>query len=346
MKLRTPKFLSPSALAKFESDRVTFYERYLSPVKRERPPQINYMAAGSAFDAHVKSRIHTAIFGESATKGSPFEFETIFENQVEPHIRDEVLERSTDLFQQYEESGAYGELLGAIVRSPYAPEMEFEAKGTIEGVPLLGKPDLRYINEFGIHVIADWKVNGAFSKTGASPVQGYKLCLDYGSKTHGKSHKKYKPMDFKGLEINEAYLEEFDPDWADQLAIYSWVLGEPLGGEDFVIRMEQVACRPVKDRVHPRAKFATHLSRISKAHQESLLARIKMCWETIQSGHIFTDLSREESDIQCQMLDEKASTPTGLHPSLDRYNQETIRHKPYKSSKATNAVAAHGIKTL
>ena len=285
------------------------------------------MAMGSGFDARVKSAIHSAVFGEAATKGSPYEFESIFEKQVEPHVRDVVSERSLDLFNQYVECGAYGELLGDIVQSPFAPEMEFEAKGEIEGVPLLGKPDLRYITKDYLHVIADWKVNGSMSKTGASPVQGYKRCLDYGSNTNGKCHKKYRPLQFKSLEINEAYLEEFEADWADQLAIYSWLLGEPIGCEDFVIRMEQVACRPVKDRPLPRAKFATHMSRISKEHQEKLLARVKMCWDTVVSGHIFTDLSREESDAMCEMLDGKASTPTGLHPALDRCKTTTTRFK-------------------
>lgn len=285
------------------------------------------MAMGSGFDARVKSSIHEAVFGVVTTKGSPYEFETLFEKQVEPHVRDIVLERSSDLFDQYVDSGAYGHLLGDIVQSPFAPEMEFEAKGEVEGVPLLGKPDLRYITKDYVHVIADWKVNGSMSKTGASPRQGYKLCLDYGSNTHGKSHKKFRPFDFKGLEINEAFLEEFDTDWADQLAIYSWLLGEPVGGEEFVIRMEQIACRPVKDRVLPRAKFATHMSRISKNHQEALLARVKMCWETILSGHIFTDVSREESDEMCEMLDGKLSMPTGVNPTLDRYRTESVRFK-------------------
>lgn len=327
MEFRVPKFLSPSALSKFESDRKTFWGRYMSTVRRARPPQVDYMAMGSGFDAHVKSQIHTAVFGEAETKGSPFEFSAIFENQVEPHIRDTVLERSRDLFNQYVACGAYGELLGAIVRSPYKPEMEFEAKGMVEGVPLLGKPDLRYINEHGVHVIADWKVNGSMSKTGASPVQGYKLCLDYGSKTHKKSHPKYVPMEFKGMEINAKYLEEFERDWADQLAIYSWLLGEPVGGEEFVIRMEQVACRPVKGQPLPRAKFATHMSRISKPFQEQLLARIKMCWSTVESGHIFSDMSREDSDNMCEMYDDQARTPVGLHPALDRCREVSTRFK-------------------
>lgn len=327
MDIRIPSFLSPSALSKFETDRVAFYEQYLSLVKKKRPPQQDYMAMGSGFDAHVKSSLHKALFGPEKNKGSKFEFETIFEAQVEPHIRDIVLERSKDLFDQYVDSGAYAELLVDLVKSPMDPQMEFSVQGEIEGVPMLGKPDLRYMSSDHAHVIADWKVNGSMSKTGASPVQGYKICYDYGSKTHGKSHKKFVPVAFKDLIINKSYLEEFDKDWADQLAIYSWLLGEYVGDENFVIRMEQVACRPVKDRPLPRAKFATHMARISKNHQEALLARIKMCWETIQSGHIFTDRSREESDTLCEMLDGKSKVPTGLHPVLDKVKFETTRFK-------------------
>lgn len=327
MNLRIPDFLSPSSLAKFESDRITFYERYISPVKQKRPPQEDYMAMGSGFDARVKSAIHTAIHGEATTKGSDYQFETLFEKQVEPHVRDLVLTQSADLFKQYVECGAYGELLADIVNSPYDSEMEFTAKGEIEGVPLLGKPDLRYITVNGIHVICDWKVNGSTSKIGASPVQGYKQCLDYGSNTHGKCHKKYKPMDFKGLEINTTFMEEFNVDWADQLSIYAWLLGEDIGSEKFVVRIEQVACRPVKNRTLPRAKFATHMGRISKKHQEALLARIKMCWETVISGHIFTDMNRKESDDMCEMLDNKAKIPIGLHPILDRYRTISTRFK-------------------
>lgn len=327
MELRTPKYLSPSALFKFEGDRATFFEKYLSSVRVKSPPQENFMAMGSALDAFVKSDIHTHVHGEQATKGSQFEFQTLFESQVEPHARDEVLERSRDLWKQYNESGSYGLLLADILSSPYAPEMEFTAQGEIDGIPLLGKPDLRYITKEHAHVIADWKVNGSMSKIGASPVQGYKICLDYGSNTHGKPHKKYVPFFHKGIEINQAYMEEFSEDWATQLAIYSWLLGEPIGGEDFIIRMEQIACRPVKSQPLPRAKFATHMSRISKEYQESVLARVKLCWETIQSGHIFTDVSRERSDEICQNLMEQAKTPVGLYPSLTKYANAGARYK-------------------
>ena len=342
MELRLPKYLSPSALSKFESDRHTFFERYLSPIKTQRPPQQDYMAMGSALDARVKSEIHTAVHGEGATKGSQFDFEKLFESQVEPHIRDTVLERSTDLWNQYVESGSYGRLLADIIASPFAPEMEFTAKGDVQGVPLLGKPDLRYITKEGLHVISDWKVNGSMSKTGASPVQGYKIALDtYDSNTHGKQfvarrtkadppnkvYKDYDPMILKGTEINKWNLEEYSPDWADQLAIYSWLLGEPIGSENYVIRMEQIACRPVKSQPLPRAKFATHMSRIGKDYQEAVLARVKMCWSTIESGHIFTDVDRERSDEICRQLIAKEKIPVGLHPALTKALKTSVRFK-------------------
>lgn len=319
-----PKYISPSSLALWESNRTEFYTRYLSPVRRPRAPQEDYMAMGSAFDAFVKSAIHTAVFGVAQTKGSKFEFETLFETQVEPHVRDVCLERSRDLWDQYQGSGSYAFLLADILASPYAPQMEFTSEAEIQGVPISGKPDLRYITKNHIHVLGDWKVNGSMSKTGASPVQGYKIARNnYDAKKPTEVHPKYKPLTFKDLEINEAYLNEFSTDWADQLAMYGWTCGEPVGSEEFVIRMEQVACRPVKTRPLPRAKFATHMSRIEGRYQEQLIHRLHDCWNTIQSGHIFTDMSREESDERCEMLDGESQTPKALmNPVLAGYSNE------------------------
>ena len=342
IELRTPNFLSPSSISKFETDRTTFFERYLSPVKVQRPPQEDYMSMGSAFDAFVKSQISIDIFGHNSTEGGQFDREKLFESQVEPHNRDIVWPRAMDLWDQYLHSGAYGSLLGDIAKSPIAPEMEFTARGEIEGVPLLGKPDLKYYTPTMLKVIGDWKVNGSMSNTGASPVQGYQICRDtYGSSTNGKSHKArrlkkdasdkvykdYTPFDLAGTTINEWFMEDYSVDWADQLSIYSWLLGEPIGSEQYIIRMEQISCRPVKTQPLPRAKFATHMSRISKGYQESVLARVKMCWSTIESGHIFTDVSKESSDEICEQLVAKAKTPPGLHPALSECLTTSVRFK-------------------
>jgi hypothetical protein len=199
-----------------------------------------------------------------------------------------------------------------------------------------------YFTPSMIKVIGDWKVNGSMSKTGASPVQGYQICRDaYDSKTHGQSHKArrlkkdpadkvykdYTDFDLQGTTINQYYLEDYSVDWADQLSIYSWLLGAPLGSEEYITRMEQIACRPVKSQPLPRAKFATHMSRISKGYQESVMARVQMCWATIESGHIFTDVSRERSDEICEQLMDKANQPVGLHPALSKCFSTSVRFK-------------------
>lgn len=326
MVMRDFAYLSPSGLSKFESNRELFYLQYLCPFRTGRPPQESFMAVGSSLDAFVKSRIHTDIHGEKATQGTPFEFSTLFEAQVEPHVRDYALQMGQHLFDQYNVSGAYGHLLADLVQSPYPPQMEFEVKGEIEGVRLLGRPDLRYITKDGVHVISDWKVNGAGSKTGASPQQGYKVARDaYASRTHNKPHAKYVPIDHKGVEINRSYLNEFVDYWADQLTIYAWVLGEKMGSEEWLIRIEQIACRPVPSIEAPRAKFATHLARSQEAYQLNLMARIHDCWNAIKTGHIFTDMSREDSDNRCESLNMQAQTPVGLHPALAEFANETIR---------------------
>ena len=198
----------------------------------------------------------------------------------------------------------------------------------IGGVTLLGKPDLRYITKEGVHVICDWKVNGSTSKYGASPFKGYAICRDfYESNTHGKCHKGFSPVVYKDVIHDLTNLEIRCDYWADQLAIYSWLLGEKVGSEDYVVRMEQIACRPVKTRDLPRAKFATHMNKIGECYQNEVMARAAECWATIQSGHIFTDLDRADSDERCELLDGQAAIPVGLHPVLDKYKNEEVRFK-------------------
>lgn len=271
------------------------------------------MAAGSSFDAFVKNRIHIDVFGVPATLGSDYDFEKIFESQVEPHCRDEARALGKYLMDIYVSSGAYGELIREILESDLAPQMEFSITGTINGVTLTGKPDLRYFTKSGVHVIGDWKVNGAVSKHGVSPVQGYKIV-----RPKDVSHKKFEALDFRGLTINKHYLEDFSPDWATQLCIYAWVLGEQPGDSEFVVRMEQLACRPpgLRDPTL-KVQVATHVARISDRFQMDVMRRLMEMNDALSTGHIFTDMTLQESIDNCDLLDKKADLPLGLHPAMD-----------------------------
>ena len=102
--------------------------------------------------------------------------------------------------------------------------------------------------------------------------------------------------------------------WADQMSTYAWALGSGVGGIDFVVRIEGVACR------HPRAgmrvKCTTHMNQVSPQHQLQVMDEYKSIWNAIETNHIFNDMSQEDSVKRCQVLDLQAETPDGLHDVL------------------------------
>ncbi|KPK52837.1 MAG: hypothetical protein AMS22_08430 [Thiotrichales bacterium SG8_50] len=309
--MRTLEYLSPSSLATWECNREEFYLKYLTENRPPRQPQENYMSIGSAFDAYVKSRLALDLWGQDADP--QFDFETIFTDQVEQHNRDWARQAGYYALKCYQVSGAYYELLDALELAAEEPQFEFGVSGEVEGVPLFGKPDCRYITHEGTHVILDWKVNGFCSKYGASPYKGYAMIRDgwdYAftkpSRGQGRPHKMYTPRKHSDLVIGRHYLEETSKDWADQLSIYGWMLGEAVGDENVVVCIDQLACKPNGE--WPLIRVASHRCRVSEIWQQSLIKRLQDCWSTIQSGHIFNDtMSKEESDARCEILDGRAT---------------------------------------
>lgn len=329
---RKPLYLSPSQLGLWESNREEYYMRHLSEVRALKIPQTNYMSIGSSFDAYVKSSLHEVIFGKDSDPR--FEFDAIFCDQVEEHNRDWALENGKYVFECYKKSCAYDELLVLLQQSKFAPQFEFKVEGTIEAVPLLGKPDLRFVHPGGAHVILDFKVNGYCSNSATSPYKNYRLVRDgwdnntaMPSRGANQAHKNYKPIIWKGVEIHNGWLEDVNHDWGDQLAIYSWLLGESVGDENVIVCIDQIVAKPTDNL--PLLRVANHRARISSVHQQNLLTRIKACWDAITSGHIFTGLSREENDNRCNMLEQQAIMSNIETPEFQFLN-ETSRGQRYR----------------
>lgn len=307
--MRLPEYLSPSSLGLWESDRAAFYLKNLADKRPPRIKQEKYMAVGSAFDAYVKA----ALYQEACETGdTKYEFQALFDSQVEPQNRDWALAAGKYAFDAYVKSGSYAELLDCILASEFPPQFEFSIKKEIYGVPLLGKPDCRYIDMCGSQVVLDWKCTGFCSKSATSPYVGYRLVRDGWDVSEAKTsrgcnigHKLFKPIVQNGMTIGSHYLEQTCKDWADQLAIYCWMLGVPVGSEDTVVRIEQLVCKPQENKF-PLIRVANHVCRISKEWQTGLISRICDCWNAITSGHIFKELSREDSDKQCELLEQQA----------------------------------------
>jgi hypothetical protein len=259
------------------------------------------MSIGSSFDAYAKSYLHEKLFGKG--HDPRFELTALFEEQVEVHNRDWAWKHGALVFKQYQEAGCLADLMLELNSAIGDPRFEFDIQDTITtdigDVPLLGKPDIFFINSLGARVVYDWKVNGYCAQRNTSPMKGYvKLRTKKDGSWTEKSHPSCVATTFKGIMINAAMcLEEGKKDWAGQLAIYSWLLGEEIGSEEMVFGIDQV-CGPAIE-----LRFASHRLRISPQFQYDLVDQVKIVWDSIQNKHIFRDMSIDASRERCEMLE-------------------------------------------
>jgi len=304
--MRIPKYLSPTSIALWQYDIEEFYQKYLSDNKRAREPQTQPMSIGSAFDAFIKSYLYERLVGDGNNK---YQREAIFEQQVEPHNRDWALVEGAFVFEEYKKAGCLADLMLELKRAIDVPRFEFVIEDTVTTnigeIPLLGIPDIFFLNDAGAKVILDWKVNGYCRQGNTSPMKGY-VKLRPGNKIHRDCHL----MMINGVLINVAmHLEDGNKSWADQLSIYSWLLGEDFGSEQMIVGIDQIVGNRSKLR------FATHRLRISPDYQFELLALIEQIWETVNSGWIFRSMTEEESVARCKLLDQQTG---GKNSELQR----------------------------
>lgn len=318
--MRRREYISPSAIKIFADDVEKFYTQYLSDVPTARDPQTQAMSVGSAFDAYAKAFLYNAIYG--VANDPRFEFTELFESQVEAHNRDWALKHGKYVFECYKLSGALADLLVDLEGALLPPSMEFAVQGNVKsklygngnGMVLLGKPDVYFTNKHGHAVIVDWKVNGYCSNSAKSPNPGFvRVRHCDGTTPHAPHHKLATPMLFKGMTCSLSYtLDQTEPSWADQLAIYGWLLGEEVGS-GFITAIDQIVAKPT-GLEYPVLRVVEHRTVVDPEYQVALFKRAAECWEVIQSDHIFRDLSLEESKAKCEMLDDRAKFMQGREP--------------------------------
>ncbi len=280
------KFLSPTSIGLFHRDVEAFIRKYV--FREPREAQTWPMAAGSAFDAFIKSCLYSCLIGQNAQ----FELEAIFEAQVDPHNRDWAREAGKHIFTEYEKAGCVQDLLVEMDGRIGDPKFEFRIEETIEGVPLLGLPDVYFTSKETAHVLYDWKINGYCSSRLKSPAKGY-VRLRPGHKIHKDCHL----LMWKGIQINAGmFLEQVDKSWADQLSIYSWLMGEEVGSTNVIFGIDQ-GCGPAS-----KMRFASHRLRVTPEYQKNLFALIKQIWAQIQNDHYFLDLPVEESRERVKLM--------------------------------------------
>lgn len=304
--MRKLEYLSPTSISKYLSDPQEFYITYLSDVRVGRFPQTRPMSIGSSFDAYIKSFLHERLVG----KDPKFEFETLFEKQVESQNRDWAREHGKYAFDYYQKAGALADIMLELQQSIASPRFEFDVLGTVQHreknytVPLLGKPDVYFVNGEGCSVTLDFKVNGWLSPRTVSPKPGYLKIRTHNSLLG--PHKECVPIMHRGMMINGSqYLDDIDEEWARQLTIYSLLCGADLG-DGYIVAIDQFACKPAG--VFPDIRIAQHRLRIRPEFQLSVMDTAQSIWDAINSDHIFRDLSKQESADLCAMLDCRAKS--------------------------------------
>jgi hypothetical protein len=294
--MRKPAYLSPTSFALWERDPEEYYKRYLSDRRFPKDPQTMPMAVGSAFDFKVKNYLIQNL--GSKMGGSQPKFEL----QIEPHNMPEADRYGDSVFEFYQKSGSLAALMLEVISGA---KFEFAITGNVSfngtEVPLNGRPDACFYSQ-GDFVILDWKVNGWMVPRNTSPKPGYVACYGVGGSLG--HHKNATPISQNGLIIN---LCEEPEEWATQLSVYSWLLGNPVG-KPFIGAIDQI-CGPAG----AGARCAKHRFLIREDYQLQLFERMSGAWARISGQQpLFEEMTEEQIAARCSALDQQIIDPDGL----------------------------------
>lgn len=311
--MRTPKYISPSALSKYLSDREQYYLDYLADNRPPRQPQTPAMAIGSGFDAAIKCCIANEVLDVCPDElmYERLKLDSVEAHNLTPHQEAYWLY----IFDKYLASGSMADLIR---------DMEIGQHSILQGtvaatvscftqeVPLLCKPDLFCVGEDDFITVMDWKTKGLMGSTNVSPTPKYVRVRDSWGLEAGKPgsnkdmpHKAAAVIKSRGMEISSVPLEEIDRSWAIQLTIGAWCIAKA-PEEDFLGVIHQIVPHWLSTSKNPYVRVAQYYARPSKEFIRWLKGTLDDMWNAIQSGYIFTDLTVEENDERIQSLDKVA----------------------------------------
>jgi hypothetical protein len=242
------------------------------------------MAAGSAFDAYIKSHLYKTVYGNFGPSDG-YRLESLLEAQVEGPLLGWGRAAGERLFSAYVSCGALADLVRELSGAATPPQFEFSVKGQIGSAVVLGKPDVFFTSSSGVRVVDDFKVNGYCSR--ASPKPGYVKI-----RPSGMMHKDC----VLAYEGDVAYNGvPYEGEWADQMATYAFLMGERVG-DGWLFGIEQLACSPKEIRV------ASHRGKVAVAYQEGLVKRYERLWRILQDGY----MEHGKPLVERELLDKRA----------------------------------------
>jgi len=94
-----------------------------------------------------------------------------------------------------------------------------------------------------------------------------------------------------------------------------------------VCGIEELCAKFMGEGNPPTLRYARHRGRVKADYQQKLAERVTTCWQAITSGHVFSSLSREDSDNRCKVLDEMAVGLMSNGSALDDWFNDVTRPK-------------------
>lgn len=297
-------YISPSSLMTWESDPEKWVVRYVTGVKDQ---QNAAMAVGTVFDALIKSRLEGIFLGGKGEE----DWEKYAEGSltITGEDKDLAIIAGQQTYEQYIKSPNYGECIRFIRTGNWQIDLTGDKTVTMpigpqnQLVQIKVKPDmlLTKLSPDGTcqGVVLDWKVNGYYSKAGASVANGWatKWAIPPSNKVDNRGKAAFLDwfpglatglpiMDGARIPFNTANMELVKEDWAVQIGIYGMCYG--WDECEWLAWIEQVAWGPRFDKTdRPLGdqrvmRVGSHRYKLKLTFKDDLRKRLWRMWEAIR----------------------------------------------------------------
>jgi hypothetical protein len=293
---RRPTNLSYSSWALFEKDQEEFFVRYLAGNRAPRLPQENYMSVGSSFDAYVKAALHSppclapatirtsssASCSRIRSRSTTATGRSVLASTSSTATCSRVPTTSCSSCSRLRSSHR-GSRRRSTPRSTACLSPASRTFGSCRSSLTLIRcgwcstgrsrasapsmvPARARAMPCAVMATVPWGQNVTKKDPGGKP-----------SKSHNTSHANYLDYNHRGLTINAGYMEHCNDEYADQVSLYGWMLGEPPGDEEVVVWIDEIVSKFMGLGQNPLLRVANHRARVSRDHQLKLLGKIKTC---------------------------------------------------------------------
>ena len=300
--VKLPSYLSASSLKMIENMPSTFFIDRLSGEERLPEEQGLPASVGSAFDYFIKIYLAQKMEWHGTVGGKLENMRnTLYKGMYSETERGRFYGKSvseilwalnvTNPENKMEAAGAGKLIFEAYKKTPMSKpdayvDIEIHSKYTLKHngteVPMFGKGDAIVKAPGGI-APKDWKCSYGI----VSPTKGYKTVWRNG--VNSSPHKDYK---------KDTPMELINPDWATQLCIYNWMMGNQIGNVSYGY-IDQAFFK------NNEVCIAEYEGVITPDFQHRVADRIVSAWNSLRDGSFLRRLAPDHDLVYVDKMNER-----------------------------------------